>query len=261
MDIKKNLPGNDGVIEVQRVISMLLESAMANSLGMIFEVLKDDNRPLVRFSITNQGESKPLITAQARTSSDDIIKTIIEMMNGKMVTEVFPPSMLKIGNVEVNYWKRLMVTTQDITEKENPGKSVNMAVWGGYNAENKEVFRIPEGSPNPEAHMVEFFRVVQMGAMGTVVIPMRTDRVIEKRVPPQDPLAGSQQMPSAGTTAMATSVAVSMMDGKRLLSQADRYVESGAKSRLDHVPTKALRGLNPDPSVQKPLNPLDPENK
>ncbi|BAS04932.2 hypothetical protein [Ralstonia phage RSF1] len=151
--------------------------------------------PYLQYAIAFNSNEPVVFHGQARQPDEPHYLAMFDLIKGKMVSEVFPPTIRSVQKepeegsntpvVEpISYWKRHLVVEHDITTRDPDPKASQtdglhkvgkQAVWVGYDSKSQELVRVTEGTANSEPENVDRVQYMEMGPRGVVVIVIYKD--------------------------------------------------------------------------------------
>lgn len=151
--------------------------------------------PYLQYAIAFNSDEPTVFHGQARSAQEPHYAMMFELINGKMVNEVFPPTIRSVKmepeegsntpvEVPVSYWKRRLVVEHDITTRDPDPKASqsdglhkvsSKAVWVGYDTKQKEIIRVEEGNANENPENVDRVQYMEVGPLGMVVVVIFKD--------------------------------------------------------------------------------------
>ena len=151
--------------------------------------------PYLQYAIAFNSNEPVVFHGQARQPDEPHYLAMFDLIKGKMVSEVFPPTIRSVQKepeegsntpvVEpISYWKRHLVVEHDITTRDPDPKASQtdglhkvgkQAIWVGYDSKSQELVRVVEGTANSEPENVDRVQYMEMGPRGVVVIVIYKD--------------------------------------------------------------------------------------
>lgn len=199
----KNLDKNQSnpvfVAQHQQILRMqqeLASACLAQGLKLTSTVGREEGSvPYLQYAIAFNTDEPVVLHGQARQPNEQHYQTMFELINGGMVSEIFPPAIRTVpldtdadgkGPTEeaISYWKRRLIVEHDITQRDPDPKAsrtdglhkvFSQTAWCGYNTKSEEIIRVTDGSANPGAANVDRVQYMEMGPRGTVVVVIYKD--------------------------------------------------------------------------------------
>uniref|UniRef100_A0AAU7PF27 Uncharacterized protein n=1 Tax=Burkholderia phage vB_BgluM-SURPRISE13 TaxID=3159457 RepID=A0AAU7PF27_9VIRU len=201
----KSLEKNQANPEVNAQFATVLSMQQHLSAACLKQGLKisttisrvDGDLPVLQYAISFNTNEPVVFTGQARSAQEPHYQTMFDLIHGRMVSEVFPPTVRSVQRepaegsntpIEepVSYWKRRLVVEHDITTRDPDPKAsqtdglhmvARKSVWCGYNTKSEEIIRIEEGAANFEPEKVDRIQYMELGPRGMVVIVIFKDTI------------------------------------------------------------------------------------
>ena len=199
--LDKNQDKQETVALHASVISMqthLTAACLKQGLKISTTISQNDGDvPVLSYAIAFNTDEPVVFTGQARSAQEPHYQTMFELIHGRMVSEIFPPTIRTVKQdtdegsndpveVPISYWKRRLVIEHDITVRDPDPKAsqsdglhmlARKSVWVGYNTKSEEIIRVDEGSANFAPETVERVQYMELGPRGVVVIVIYKDTV------------------------------------------------------------------------------------
>lgn len=199
--LDKNQDKQETVALHAAVISMqthLTAACLKQGLKISTTISQNDGDvPVLSYAISFNTDEPVVFTGQARSAQEPHYQTMFELIHGRMVSEIFPPTIRTVKQdtdegsndpveVPISYWKRRLVIEHDITVRDPDPKAsqsdglhmlARKSVWVGYNTKSEEIIRVDEGSANFAPETVERVQYMELGPRGMVVIVIYKDTV------------------------------------------------------------------------------------
>jgi len=183
---------NQGVQNMQR---KLVDACLGQGLKITTVIGYDDSKKqaYLHYQIAFNSDEPTVFSGQANHETDQHYCAMLDLVNGRMVSEIFPPTIRSVsqegeGNaivdVPVAYWKRRLIAEHDITLRDPDPKSSmtdglhkvrSSTAWVGFNSNGEEIARVFDGSANKDPESVERVQYMELGPRGTVVVVLYKD--------------------------------------------------------------------------------------
>lgn len=242
---------------------MLASSCLRQDLILESRIGRDEKGVFLSYSVGYNGEGA-MINGTARNEKDPHFLAALAMIEGKMISELFPPAVRKVsqedGEVDISYWKRLLITEVDVTKREGQEECTRQGVWAGFSSDGHEIIRVKDGGINQGCELVDHIQWPVLGARGSCVVVMYrnpeatpTQKVDEQALEGIGALTGAVVKAavsdsSASTAATSTSPAVSLSN-----VQVDTSKTLGAMQAATRKVGEATRkAVTAKPAAKKP---------
>lgn len=142
---------------------------LRNNLELASYITFEHNSPVLSYSVGTKEAA--VFQGKCYAGEDQVMKSIMDMIKGAMVSQVSPPAATTFNGEKVAYWRREMVSRQDVTKlvhDDNPNVTTQVD-WVGYNHTHVQVARVADGSSNPGWDGIKYLEYVSLGPLGTVV--------------------------------------------------------------------------------------------
>lgn len=272
--LEKNQSNLDIVAQHATILKMqadLASACLSQGLKLTTVVGREEGAglPYLQYAIAFNSNEPVVFHGQARQPDESHYLTMFDLIKGKMVSEIFPPTIRSVQQepeegsntpveVPVSYWKRHLVVEHDITTRDPDPKAsqtdglhkvAKRAEWVGYGSNSQEVVRVVEGAFNSEPENVERVQYMEMGPRGTVVVVIYKDtrRLAEGQQGTfaeslKTAMAGFQQ---SGQTNGTQDMTASSSAGAAMASLPDVALSSGSMaSSAAAAPVSSLSTLD-----------------
>lgn len=232
---------------------LLASSCLRQGLVLESRIGTDEKGVFLSYSVGYADEGA-LINGTARSEKEPHFLATLSMIEGKMVSELFPPAVRSVQQepkegsnvpeeVNISYWKRLLISETDVTQREAATDHSKQGVWVGFDSSGKEIIRVKDGTLNAGSELVDHIQWPVLGARGSCV-------VVLYRNPDPTPRQQGIEQAAAGVGALtSTAVQTAMSD-----SAASVSTSSAPSVGLDnvHVDTSKTLGAMKAASAKAP---------
>lgn len=269
---KNQLNNTAGFMAVMQVQSALGLACLRNGLRFVSTItmreIDKKQTPILIYGVGfHEDVGREVFEGEAQRPNEPQVVNLIDFINGKMVSELFPPTLREAAipgaipgefiKQRISHWKRRLIMEHDITEnglQTDVSRPTNtMSVWCGYNNFNAEIIRVPDGAKNNAPEDVVEIRHMAMGLRGTCVLVIHKDQVVTGSADPatvqllkkwdkEDPKPETSSSMSMSSSASVSSL---VMSSAIVASTASVSLDSSverARANLDQAIQNSRKG-------------------